>query len=299
MHRICLALFLFVIVAPTLAKTVTETVPYRDGDLALEGYLAYDDTRTSPQPAVLVVHEWWGLNEFAKTQVRKLAELGYVAFAVDMYGAGKVTEDPREARPWATALYSDPATWRQRAKAGFDVLAGHARVDRDRIAAIGYCFGGATVQQMAWSGLPLKGVVSFHGSLVPPSTDDAKRTRAQVLILHGAADTHVSDEDLHKYLEALRGSVIDWQLVMYAGAKHSFTNPKADDLGMPGVGYDARAARRSWQQMRLFFAELFEQPLTIDQSSESAGVRGEVQLGGSHSVAGGEAVRQSIARSSD
>jgi dienelactone hydrolase len=270
MHRASLALFLLAATAPALAKITTEAVPYRDGDLALEGYMAYDDSHTGPQPAVLIVHEWWGLNDFAKTQARRLAELGYVAFAVDMYGRGKVTEDPGEAQPWAVALYANPQKWRQRAKAGFDVLAGHARVDRKRIAAIGYCFGGATVQQMAWSGLPLKGVVSFHGSLVPPSTDEARRTRARVLILHGAADTHVSDEDLHKYVDALRGSNIDWQLVMYAGAKHSFTNPKADDLGMPGVGYDERAARRSWRQMRLFLAERFGQPLTIDRRSGSA-----------------------------
>ncbi len=254
-------------VAPAAAKVVTEHVPYRDGDVALRGYLAYDDARAGRRPAVLVVHEWWGLNDFAKAQAHRLAELGYVAFAVDMYGADKVTADPKQAGQWARALYSDPAKWRQRAKAGFDVVAHHDRVDRDHIAAIGFCFGGSTVQQMAWSGLPLKGVVSFHGGLVPPSTAEARQTRARVLVLHGAADTLVSEDEFNKFRQTLGNTDIDWQLVIYSGARHSFTNPKADDLGMDGVGYDARTAERSWRQMRLFFAELFGARVTLAPGS--------------------------------
>jgi dienelactone hydrolase len=260
--------FILAATAPALATVVTEDLPYRDGDVALRGCLAYDDAHVGPRPAVLVVHEWWGLNDFAREQARRLAALGYVALAVDMYGTGKVTDDPQQARLWASALYADPQKWRPRAKAAFDVLAAHPRVDRNRIAAIGFCFGGATVQQMAWSGLPLTGVVSFHGSLVPAGETDIKQTRARVLILHGAADTHVSDADLHTWLAALRGSDVDWQLIMYSGAKHSFTNPAADARGMDGVGYNEPAARRSWNHMRLFLAELFNESATFQANDQ-------------------------------
>lgn len=263
MRHVVVTLMVLGFVATGAAKVVTEAVPYRDDDVALEGYLAYDDAQAGPRPAVLVVHEWWGLNEFAKEQARRLAELGYVAFAVDMYGKGSVTEDAQQAGQWARALYSDAQKWRQRARAGLEAVAGHERVDRSRIAAIGYCFGGATVQQMALAGLPLKGVVSFHGSLVPPSEEDARRTRARVLILHGATDTLIADEDFQKYLKAMRGTELDWQLVVYSGAKHSFTNPKADRAGMEGVGYHAPTAKRSWGQMRLFLGEVFDETVTL------------------------------------
>lgn len=264
MQHVALTLFVLALAGTAMGKVVTEAVPYRDGDVELEGYLAYDDAVEGPRPAVIVVHEWWGLNDFAKLQARRLAELGYVAFAVDMYGKGKVTEKAEQASQWARALYGDPAKWRQRARAGFDVVAGHERVDRRRIAAIGYCFGGATVQQMAWAGLPLAGVVSFHGSLVAPSAEEAQAARARVLILHGAADTHVSDEALLKFVDALRGTDVDWQLVMYSDAKHSFTNPGADAHGMEGVGYDKQAAARSWQAMRVFFGELFGESVKVE-----------------------------------
>lgn len=255
MRRICLLLLAMAVVAPATAKVVTEAVPYREGDVALEGYLAYDDAIAGKRPAVIVVPEWWGLNDYAKQRARQLAELGYVAFAIDMYGQGKVTDQSEQASQWAGALYTNPAKWRQRARAGFDVVANHARVDKNHIGAIGYCFGGSTVQQMAWSGLPLKAVVSFHGNLVPPTKAEAAQTKASVLICHGAADPLISDQDMDAFLKALGGSPVDWQLIMYAKAKHSFTNPKADAAGMDAVGYDEAADRRSWEHMRVFFRE--------------------------------------------
>jgi dienelactone hydrolase len=266
MFRLYLTLLVVAAVTPASAKVVTEAVPYSDGDVALEGFLAYDNRHVDPRPAVLVVHEWWGLNDFAKEQARRLAGLGYVAFAVDMYGRQKVTEDAGQAGQWARALYTNPETWRQRAKAGFDVVAAHPRVNKSRIAAIGFCFGGATVQQMAWSGLPMQGVVSFHGSLIPPGRAEAGAVRAQVLILHGAADTLVSDEDFNHFVQTLRKTDIDWQLVVYAGAKHSFTNPKSDGMGKDGVGYHERTAKRSWRQMCLFFADILEESRPLKPS---------------------------------
>jgi dienelactone hydrolase len=238
-------------------KIMTETVAYKDGDVALEGYLAYNDAQPGPRPGVIVVHEWWGLNDFAKERARALAELGYVALAIDMYGQGTVTTDPAEAARLAGQFKDDPAALRRRAQAGYTVLAHDERVDPKRIAAIGFCFGGTTVLQMAYAGLDLAGVASFHGGLVPPQPEDAPHIKAKLLILHGAADTHVPPEQLAATQKALEAAGADWELVVFAGAKHGFMNPAADKLGAPGVGYQERAARRAWQQMRVFFDELF------------------------------------------
>ncbi len=240
----------------SFGKIVTQAVPYKDGDVALEGFLAYDDAAAGKRPGVLVVHEWWGLNDFAKEKARQLAELGYVALAVDMYGKGKVAETPDEAGKLAGQFRDNPALMRQRAKAAYDTLAANSRVDATKIGAIGFCFGGTTVVQMAASGLNLAGVVSFHGGLGPIPEEDAQKIKAKVLILHGAADTLVPEENIKGLLDVLSTAGVDWQMVMYAGAKHSFTNPASGKLNMPGVGYDEKAAKRSWQAMRDFFGEV-------------------------------------------
>lgn len=238
------------------AKIVAEAVQYEHDGVHLEGYLAYDDAQSGKRPAVIVVHEWWGLNDFAKEQARRIAELGYVGFAADMYGGGKNTTSREEASQMARGIASDPAKFRARAKAAFDTVAKNPHVDAERIAAIGFCFGGTTVMQMAYNGLPLVGVVSFHGSL--PAVDESERgqVKAKILALHGAADTFVSPEDLAKFQAAL-GDQVDWQLIIYAGAKHAFTNPAADKAGIDGVAYQKAAAERSWQHMRLFLADVF------------------------------------------
>lgn len=238
------------------AKMVTQAVSYAHDGVQLEGYLAYDDAQGGKRPAVIVVHEWWGLNDFAKEQARRIAELGYVGFAADMYGGGKNTTSREEARQMARGITADPARLNARAKAALDTVAQNPHVDAERIAAIGFCFGGTTVMQMAYSGLPLVGVVSFHGSL--PAADESARGRikAKILALHGAADTLVAPEDLAKFQAAL-GDQVDWQLIIYAGAKHAFTNPAADKAGIDGVAYQKAAAERSWQHMRLFLDEVF------------------------------------------
>jgi dienelactone hydrolase len=252
------ALVMMMCVTAAHAKVLTKAVPYQHDGVELEGYLAYDDAVEGKRPAVLVVHEWWGLNDYARRRTEQLAAMGYVAFAVDMYGKGKVTTHPKEAGEWAKQINSNLPLWQQRVAAGFDALKKDSRVDVNRIAAIGYCFGGATVQQLAYSGADLKGVVSFHGSLVPPTDEQAKQAKARILICHGAADPLITQEALQNYLAAMGKSNLDWQMVFYGGAKHSFTNADADKAGMEALGYNKLADQRSWGHMKSFFDEIFE-----------------------------------------
>lgn len=243
------------------AKIVTRAVPYEQGGVKLEGYLAYDDSKTSGQklPGVLVIPEWWGLTNYPKSRAEQLARLGYVAFAADMYGVGKTTTDPKQAGEWAGQFYGKPLM-AERARAGLDQLLATGLVDSSRVAAIGYCFGGATVQALAWSGAPLAGIVSFHGSLIPPPAG-AGRIKAKVLICHGALDPFEKKEDIDAFKQALDDAKLDYQFIIYSGAVHAFTNPQADELaqksGLKGIGYSKAADHRSWRAMQDFFTEIF------------------------------------------
>jgi dienelactone hydrolase len=239
------------------AKVVTQGVPYQHEGVSLEGYLAYDDSGKGKRPGVLVVHEWWGLNDYVRKRAEQLAGTGYVAFALDMYGKGKVTTHPQEAGEWAKQIAGNVEVWGQRALAGLKVLEKDPRVDPHRIAAIGYCFGGATVQQLAFLGAPLKGVVSFHGSPLAPTEDQAKRVKAKILICHGAADPMTPPQAIQKYIADMEKSGLDWQLIIYGGARHSFTNPDADKVGMDALKYSKSADKRSWTHMKEFFKEIF------------------------------------------
>lgn len=236
------------------AEVVGRPLEYQDGNTTLEGYLAYDTSARGKRPGVIVVHEWWGCNDFAKQQAEAVAALGYVALAVDMYGKGKVTTDATQASAWATELRAS-GRLRERAKAGLDALLEQEQVDAARVAAIGFCFGGSTVQQMAYAGYDLRGVVSFHGSLTTPHPGDV--IRAKILILHGADDPLISAEEISTFEDTMRRTSADWQFISYGGAVHSFTNPNADKAGFDGVRYHADAARRSWAHMRLFLEEVF------------------------------------------
>jgi dienelactone hydrolase len=245
------------------AKIVTRTVSYEHDGVKLAGYLAYDDAKAAAGklPGVLVIPEWWGLNEYPKSRAEQLAQLGYVAFAADMYGAGVTTTDPKKAGELAGQFYGKPLM-ADRAKAGLDQLLATGMVDSARVAAIGYCFGGSTAQALAFSGAPVAGVVSFHGNPVPVPADAAGKTKAKLLICHGAVDPFISKEDLDKFKKALDDGKFDYQLVSYAGAIHAFTNPQADQVartaGLNGIGYNAAADRRSWAHMQDFFAEIFK-----------------------------------------
>jgi dienelactone hydrolase len=240
------------------AKVITETVEYRQGDTVLEGYLAYDDATVGTRPGVLVIHEWTGLGDYVKMRVVQLAHLGYVAFAPDIYGKG-IRPATAEAAAREAAKYrgADRSLLRARVRAGLDELRKRPMVDGGRLAAIGYCFGGTAALELARSGAELRGVVSFHGGLDTPNPGDAKNIRGAVLVLHGADDPHVPPPQVTAFQEEMRRARVDWQLVFYGGAVHGFTNPDAGNDPSKGVAYDKKADLRSWEAMRLFFAEIF------------------------------------------
>ena len=247
--------------AAARAAVVAEPVEYKSGDTTLEGYLAHDDATTEKRPGVLVIHEWWGLNDYAKARARQLAELGYVALAADMYGKGVVAADSAEAGRlagqfrgrWAEGGRTE---MRQRAQAGLAVLANHPLVDPNRLAAIGYCFGGTVALELAFSGADLRGVVSFHGGLTAPDEADLPSIKAAFLICHGADDAGVKPEAITALQEALRKAQLDWEMVYYGGAVHGFTNPGNAGTGRGNVAYNEKADHRSWAAMQAFFDEV-------------------------------------------
>jgi dienelactone hydrolase len=235
----------------------TETVEYKQGDVTLEGHLAYDDATTATRPAVLISHQWKGLSDYEKKRAEMLAKLGYVVFAVDIYGNGIRPKDAAAAGAEAGKYKSDRALLRARVNAGLETLWKQRFVDPERIAAIGYCFGGTTVIELARSGADVAGVVSFHGALDSPKPEDGKNIKCKVLALHGADDPFVPEKDIAAFESAVREAGVDWQLVSYGGAVHSFTDWNADG-SMKGAKYDQRADERSWEDMKQFFSEIFK-----------------------------------------
>lgn len=253
-----LAVFLLLMMVGTVhAKVVTEPMEYRDGDTVLEGYFAYDDAIAGKRPGVLVVHEWWGLNDYAKGRAKQLAELGYIAFAVDMYGNGVLAKTAQEAGALAGQFKDDRQKMRTRVERGLEVLKAHKLVDTGKLAAIGYCFGGTTVLELARGGGNVGGVVSFHGGLSTSSPAAKDAVKSRVLVLHGADDPFVPAAEVAAFQDEMRAAGADWQMVYYSGAVHGFSNPEADAAGIKGAQYNARADKRSWEEMRQFFRELF------------------------------------------
>jgi dienelactone hydrolase len=240
------------------AEVRTKVVEYKHGDAVLEGYLAWDDAIKGKRPGVLVVHEWTGLGSYARMRAEKLAGLGYVAFAIDMYGKGIRPKTLQEAGAQAGIYKSDRQLMRARALAGLNVLLGNEMCDTKRVAASGYCFGGTTVLEIARSGADIAGVVSFHGALDTPNPGDAKNIKCKVLALHGGDDPYVPRKDVEAFEDEMRAGGVDWQLNAYSGAVHSFSNPEAGDDNSKGAAYNAKADRRSWDAMKLFFAEIFQ-----------------------------------------
>jgi dienelactone hydrolase len=224
----------------------------------LTGWIVRDAARTGPRPGILVVHEWWGLGDHARNAAERLARMGYVALAVDMYGTGKYTQDPKQAGEWSGRFRGEGKTLgRARIRAALDLLRADPGVDPTRIGAIGFCFGGTVCLELAWSGADLRGVVSFHGNLTTPSAEEAKGVKASILVCHGADDAFVTPEALASFENACRDGAYDWTLVKYGGAVHSFTNPAADGSFNAGVKYHPLAERRSFEHMRDFFKERF------------------------------------------
>ena len=243
---------------PAQAAVQIKAVEYNYDGEKMTGYLYWDDVMTEQRPGVLVIHEWWGLNDYAKERARMLAELGYVAFAADMYGGGRVTDKAEQASEWMQEVTADVDGWRERAGLGLAQLKASDMVDPDRLAAIGYCFGGGTVLQMAYGGTPVKGVVSFHGSL-PAAPEEAKgKVGARILALHGYADGFVKPEVVANFQEKIEAADADWEFVSYGGdVRHGFTNPNAGDFGIDNLKYDAQADADSWARMQAFFSVLF------------------------------------------
>jgi dienelactone hydrolase len=260
MKAISLSLLILTSAMTLQAKLVTKTVSYEQNGTKLEGYLAYDDSVTDKGkvPGIVVFPEWWGLNDYIKGRAEQLANLGFVAFAADMYGGGQSTTEPAKAKELSSQFYGKPLM-AERAQAALDQLLKTGMVDDKKVAAIGFCFGGSTSLALAYSGAPIAGVVTFHGALIPAPADVAEKTKAKFLILHGALDPLVNKEAVDKFLQSMNDDKLDYQFIAYSGAVHAFTNPNADKAHVAGLGYNAQAAARSWNQMKIFFGEIFGQ----------------------------------------
>jgi dienelactone hydrolase len=236
-----------------------ENVTYADNGVTMDGYVVYDANKEGKRPAVLVVPEWWGLVDYPKMRARKLAELGYIAMAVDMYGNGKVAENPDDAGKMAGPFYQDLKMTKSRFDAALAKLKTYSQVDTNNIAAIGYCFGGGVVLNVARLGDDLKGVVSFHGSLVGAPADK-NLLKAKILVCHGAADQLVKPDEVAKFRKQMDAIGADYTFKQYPNATHAFTNPAATANGekfkMP-IKYNAEADSASWNDMKNFFAKLF------------------------------------------
>lgn len=240
---------------PANALVKTRAVEYKDGDVVLQGWAAWEDGFKETRPGILVVHEWKGHGPYARRRAEQLARLGFTAFAVDMYGKGVYAKDHEEAGKLAGAFFGDRSLMRKRALAGLEQLRKLPFVDQGKLGAIGYCFGGTTVLELARAGADLKGVASFHGNLSAPMPA-AERPKAAILVLHGAEDAHVNP-GVPGFIEEMRKVGADWQLVQYGGAVHSFTVPEAGTDTAKGMAYNKAADLRSWDAMHSFFDRLF------------------------------------------
>lgn len=238
-----------------------EEISYEAGGASLKGYMAWDANQKGPRPGVIVVHEWWGHNEYVRRRARMLAEQGYAALALDMYGDGKLAQHPEDAQKFMMEVISNADVARARFMAAYELLKKHEVTDATKVAAIGYCFGGAVVLQMARLGTDLDGVASFHGSLAAQGAPAASgAVKAKVLVLHGADDSLVPKEQVAAFKKEMDAAGVDYTFIEYAGAKHAFTNPAATEngkkFGMP-LAYDEAADKQSWAELEKFLDGLF------------------------------------------
>ena len=241
------------------AEIKTQVVEYKDGDVTLEGFVAWDSARADkPMPGVLVVHQWMGLTDYEKGRCRQLAELGYVTFALDIYGKGIRPENREDAAKQAGIYKADRELYRRRLNLGLAQLQAQASVSKNQIAAIGYCFGGTGTLELARSGAEISGVVSFHGGLDSPEPEAGKNIKCKILVCHGADDPFVPAKDIDAFKAELNEAKVDWQMDIYSGAVHSFTQPMAGNDNSRGAAYNAKADKRSWTAMNSFFGELFQ-----------------------------------------
>lgn len=259
---VSLIAFALLSAATSVAQEIrTEQVSYKDGDITLKGYLALPAERTTEVPGVLVVHEWWGLNDHARNRAEALARMGYAAFALDMYGDGATADHPQKAKEFTAKFHEDKDLLLRRFEAGLNYLKSHPAVDNGKISAIGYCFGGGTVLEVARRGLELRGVASFHGTLAPAG-EPAKpgAVKAAVLVLHGGADEFIEESSVGAFVSEMENAGAYYEFVSYPGAQHSFTNPSADKTAEQfkmAISYNREAAEDSWKQLEQFLKRVF------------------------------------------
>jgi dienelactone hydrolase len=260
MKKLLLALSLCCLCSAAQAAVKGEEVNYESDGVTMVGYLAYDDSITGKRPGVLVVHEWWGQNDYARKRARMLAELGYTALAVDMYGEGFVADNPEDASNLASGVTTDMPLEKARFEAGMDFLSNQETVDPEEIAAFGYCFGGGVVLNMARIGEDLKGVASFHGVLETEYPAKPWTVKARIMSFSGDADPMIGSDKIAAFRKEMDAAGVNYRVVTYPGAKHAFTNPAADELGkkfkLP-IAYDAKADKDSWKQATEFLRQVF------------------------------------------
>ncbi len=240
------------------AEIIGESIEYESAGETCEGWHAYDDNIDGKRPGVLIVHQWTGLTDYEKMRAKMLAGLGYNVFALDIYGKG-VRPQPPEAGKMAGKFKEDRKLYRTRLNDGLDVLLGLTRTDKENVSAIGYCFGGTGVLELARSGANIDGVVSFHGGLGSPTPEDAKNIQCEILVLHGADDPFVPPEEVEAFKEEMKSADVDYEFVAYPGAVHAFTQQMAGDDPSKGAAYNAEADEKSWEAMQEFFREIFEE----------------------------------------
>jgi dienelactone hydrolase len=240
-----------------VAAVKTEVIEYQDGDTTLEGFVAYDDAKTAARPGVLVIHDWTGLQDYAKRRATMLAELGYVAFAADIYGKGVRPNDPQECAKQAGAFKSDLPLLRKRVNLGLQQLLKRPGVDAKKIAAIGYCFGGTTVLELARSGAEITGVVSFHGGLATTMPASEGAVKPRILVCHGADDPFVKPAEQAAFKEEMAKAKVTYEFISYPDSVHSFTKPEAGNDNSKGTAYNEAADKKSWADMQKFFGEIF------------------------------------------
>jgi dienelactone hydrolase len=252
-----MSILIFAILSPNVYAAVqTKTVEYRDGEVVLEGMVAWDDS-ISKAPGILIVHQWMGRTEYEEGRAKQLAAQGFVAFALDIYGKDIHPKTPQEAGKQAGIYKQDRSLYRRRLQLGLDQLRAQSMVDAKEIAAIGYCFGGTGVLELARSGADINGVVSFHGGLDSLHPEEAKQIKAKVLICHGADDPFVPIKDIEAMKKEFADADVDWQMIYYSEAVHSFTQPMSGNDNSRGAAYQEKADKRSWNAMNGFFDEIF------------------------------------------
>lgn len=256
--RIIILFLVFFISQNAMSQIHKENIQYKDGNTELEGFIAYDESIGNSRPGILVAPEYWGLNDYAKMRCEMLAKLGYVAFAADIYGKGVVAKTSEEASKYAGIYRNDRNLMRSRINSAFSELKKQKLVDQNNISVIGYCFGGMVAMELGLSGADIKGIVSFHGGLDFSNSDEFKNIKGKVLICHGADDPFATLESVMKVQKQFKDAGINYQINIYSGAVHAFTNPAAGSDNSKGVAYNEQADKRSWEEMKDFFTEIFK-----------------------------------------